>query len=299
MKCRTFEIDENGFPEESKRFQNLFDAIKNFKGTSQQQGNIKPGVSELFESNPKLANSVYEALGFNQIITPKDKIIFGHPGIGKTFAKKSNNFIDVDEDYKEEHTMQKILRANAKNTGKKEDLKEWEDYVTTWWNKVKDDAKKSGKQIFVSNLPILRLFPQDFDKVINISKAKFIERAKQRNDYKQGETEDWKNSLDIEIAKINRSKVVNTEEYLSDLFITPQQKQQAQQLYSQYLDITTQPNIEGFKEFVGKGETKGVPSDLNYQNLLNLKPATELTQEDWDDLSQEEKDVIIYQAKNC
>ena len=30
MKCRTFEIDQSGFPEESKRFQNLFDAIKNY-----------------------------------------------------------------------------------------------------------------------------------------------------------------------------------------------------------------------------------------------------------------------------
>jgi hypothetical protein len=202
----------------------------------QNKNLIKPGVEELFDSNPELANQVYEALGFNNVITPNDKVVFGHPGIGKTFAKKSNDFIDVDEDYKEEHTMQKILRANAKNTGKKEDLKEWEDYVNTWWNKVKTDAKKSGKQIFVSNLPILRMFPQDFDKVITMSKNTFTSRAKQRNDYEQGETEDWKNSLDVEIAKIDKSKVVSTDRYLSDLFITPQQKQQALQQYSQYLN---------------------------------------------------------------
>lgn len=219
---------------------------------------IKPGVAELFESNPELANTVYEALGFNKIITPNDKVVFGHPGIGKTFAKKSNDFIDVDEDYKEEHTMQQILRANAKNTGKKEDLKEWEDYVTTWWNKVKSDAKKSGKRIFVSNLPILRMFPEDFDKIINLSKETFIERAKQRNDYKKGETEDWKNSLDIEIAKIDKSKVVNTDKYLSDLFITPQQKQQAQQLYSQYLD-TVFPGSK-VKDIVYHGSNQKIDS---------------------------------------
>lgn len=202
---------------------------------------VKEGVPELFESNPELANAVYEALGYNQIITPNDKIVFGHPGIGKTFAKKSNDFIDVDEDYKEEHAMQKILRANAKNSGKKEDLKEWEDYVTSWWSKVKSDAKKSGKRIFVSNLPILRMFPEDFDKILTLSKEKFIERAKQRDDYVQGETEDWKSSLDIEISKIDKSKVFTTDKYLSDLLVTPQQKQQAQQLYSQYLD-TIFPN---------------------------------------------------------
>lgn len=197
---------------------------------------------KLMELNPELANQVYSALGYNQIITPNDKIVFGHPGIGKTFAKKSNDFIDVDEDYKEEHTMQKILRANAKNSGKKEDLKEWEDYVTSWWSKVKSDAKKSGKRIFVSNLPILRMFPEDFDKILNLSKEKFIERAKQRDDYVQGETEDWKSSLDIEISKIDKSKVFNTDKYLSDLLVTPQQKATAQQLYSQYLDSLSKPN---------------------------------------------------------
>ena len=31
------------------------------------KGIIKPGVAELFESNPELANAVYEALGLNNI----------------------------------------------------------------------------------------------------------------------------------------------------------------------------------------------------------------------------------------
>lgn len=151
-------------------------------------------------------------------ITPQDRIIFGHPGIGKSFLRETReDFIDVDEDYKEEHTMQKILRSNAKNTGKKEDLQEWEDYVTEWWNRVKKDAQRSGKRILVSNLPILRMFPQDFDKVLTMTQETFIERAKQRNDYEQGETEDWKNSLDEAISKIPFDKVFTTDKYLSEL----------------------------------------------------------------------------------
>ena len=38
--------------------------------------------------------------------------------------------------------------------------------------------------------------------------------------------------------------------------VNPQQQQQAQQLYSKYLDTTTNPTIEGFKEFVSKQTLK-------------------------------------------
>ena len=62
---------------------------------------IKKGVSELFESNPELANAVYEALGFNPLISSNDKVIFGHPGIGKTYYYNQNeNIIDFDSTYK-------------------------------------------------------------------------------------------------------------------------------------------------------------------------------------------------------
>lgn len=206
MSCKiiygnqTFEIEE--FKEYLSSNKNLF--LQDFI-SSDQEGFKK------FVEQP-----------INKEIKEEDKIIFGHPAIGKTFAKKNNDFIDVDEDYKEEHTMQKVLRNHAKNTGKKEDLKVWEDYITNWWNKVKSDAKKSGKRIFVSNLPILRMFPQDFDKVITISKDEFTKRAKQRNDYKQGETEEWKSSLDEAINKIDKSKVITTTKYLTDLLTQEQ-----------------------------------------------------------------------------
>src|SRR5690606_26163092 len=43
-------------------------ALEQAQPTVSQQPNIivKPGVSELFESNPELANEVYEVLGFGQ-----------------------------------------------------------------------------------------------------------------------------------------------------------------------------------------------------------------------------------------
>lgn len=151
-------------------------------------------------------------------ISKSDKIIFGHPGIGKTFLRQTrSDFIDVDNDYKEEHAMQKILRARARNSGNPEDLKDWEDYIKNWWNKVKQDAKSSGKRILVSNLPILRMFPQDFDKVITISNETFVQRSRQRDDYIKGQTESWKKMLYEEIKKIPAEKVISTDKYLSDM----------------------------------------------------------------------------------
>lgn len=46
---------------------NRFIPNENAIEIAKQKESIKPGVEELFESNPKLANEVYEALGFNNI----------------------------------------------------------------------------------------------------------------------------------------------------------------------------------------------------------------------------------------
>lgn len=169
-------------------------------------------------------DKLYGARSDKKIIKDEDRIIFGHPGIGKTFLRnKRDDFIDVDNDYKEEHGIQKILRSSAKNTGRKEDLEVWENYVRDWWNKIKLEAKKTNKKIFVSNLPILKMFPHDFDKVITMSKDMFLNRSKQRNDYIEGETEEWKDSLDREISKIPSNKVVSTDKYLSDIYYSVNQ----------------------------------------------------------------------------
>ena len=207
---------------------------------------VKQGVSELFEYNPELANAVYEAVGFNQLITPKDRIVFGHPGIGKTYLRESGrtDVIDFDSDYKtrinERFNLPKGFKA--RNDFQKSNKEEYQKAVRELWIEAKQEAKSKGKQLFASDMILLREFANDFDKVITMSKDTFVNRAKQRNDYTEGETEKWKNSLDTEISKINKSKVINTSEYLSDLFITPQQKQQAQQQYSQYLESLNKPN---------------------------------------------------------
>jgi len=252
----------------------LFDELQRLEDL-QVSNNIEPGVQELFESNPELANAVYEALGYNQIITPNDKIVFGHPGLGKTYLKESGrtDIIDFDSDYKtkinEKFNLPKGFKA--RNDFQKSNKEEYQKAVRELWIEAKQEVKKTGKQLFASDMILLREFASDFDKVITMSKDTFINRAKQRNDYTSGETESWKNSLDIEISKLDKSKIFNTDKYLSDLFITPQQKQQTQQLYSQYLEQNPNGSVEQFKSWVDEFNSIDKKDYSLIKNITSLK----------------------------
>ena len=67
--------------------------------------------------------------------------------------------------------------------------------------------------------------------------------------------------------------------------VNEQQKQQAQQVYSSYLQTTNNPTIEGFKEFVGKDN---INQDL--QNLNLTTPVLESLYEN----SSKSKDFITF-----
>ena len=61
-------------------------------------------------------------------------------------------------------------------------------------------------------------------------------------------------------------------------------------------------DIEGFKEFVKSNSTQEIKSEeieTNYKNFINLKPSSLLTEEDWNELTPEEKEMLINQTKNC
>ena len=159
----------------------------------------------------------------NSLIKDSDKIIFGHPGIGKTHLKESGrkDIIDFDSDYKSKINKQFNLPEGfkARNDFQKSNKEEYQEAVRKLWVEAKNDAKRTGKKLFASDMILLREFSNDFDKVITMSKETFVNRAKQRNDYTPGleGTEGWKNNLDKEIGKIDKSKVHSTDKYLSDL----------------------------------------------------------------------------------
>ncbi|HQJ57084.1 MAG TPA: hypothetical protein PLH46_05525 [Caldisericia bacterium] len=212
--------------------------------------NIKEGVENIFVNNPELANAVYEALGFDNIITSTDKIVWGHPAIGKTTMLESNPDAFIDWDNKFNRKRDSWI-ANKSNTviGTPEFKKARNEYminynnhkdyiafVTEEWSKAKEKANKENKTLIASPHMLLNLFPIDFDKVITMNDKTFMDRAIKRSGGDEINSKLWKEGINETLKSVDKSKIIETDKFINDLFITPQQKQQAQQLYSQYLD---------------------------------------------------------------
>jgi len=155
-------------------------------------------------------------------ITNKDKIIWGHPGIGKTFLRESrNDIIDFDTDYKSKINTKYNLEKGYKplNKWRETNSELWNKEIRDLWKQAVLESKETNKTLVVSDMIILREFEKDLDKVVTISKETFIKRAKQRNDYFENTTENWKNNIDKTIKEnIDKSKIILTSDYFSDLF---------------------------------------------------------------------------------
>jgi hypothetical protein len=160
-------------------------------------------------------------------IAPNDKIIWGHPGIGKTFLRQTNqDIIDFDSDYKSRINKKYNLPEGfkARNEWRNSNPELWKEEIRQLWSEAKEESKATGKRLLVSDMLMLREFANDFDKVINISDETFVERAKQRDDYTEGETEQWKANINQALQNIPQSKIVQTDKYISDLFTTSQKQ---------------------------------------------------------------------------
>jgi hypothetical protein len=191
----------------------------------------KPGVQELFDSNPELANEVYESLGFRQnsveefqgfwnrqqVATQTDKVfLFGDntndrtvtkyvPSMTQAVIRGLPNAIGVDTK-KDRGTSATSYLTDA-------DFDAFKNHVDSQIKLAKD----SGKTIVI---------PADG---IGTGKAMLKEKAPKLFEY-----------LQQELNKLKQHQ------------ITPQQKQQALQLYSQYLD-TIFPDSQ-VKDIVYRGD---------------------------------------------
>ena len=205
--------------------QNVFSMMSNMKNpsfSSNIKGEVKPGVSELFESNPELANAVYEALGFGKEsvanITPKANIpqnlvsgveSFGTKQEANSKAKEllGNNPHSID-----------MIEAGIR-TRTTRSVGEMEKYNV----KVGDIVKQFGKSADGTTKNILTRITAIHPK----GSPEFLSTWE-----KEGWTADGVKAIERfkDGAAAIEFEVITTNQ------ITPQQKQQAQQLYSQYLD---------------------------------------------------------------
>jgi hypothetical protein len=187
---------------------------------------IKPGVRELFDSNPELANEVYEALGFKE-----------RNQVGENPFNTVVNF-DLN---KIRSVSGKLGEQGATPDGIRNLLK----YVGVDLTNVNTDSTKAMADYLRSN-------PSERNKVLELVKQEPIKLSQLPDgsyDLKDGNHRStilyYSGIESIPAIITNNTGVVKaTEEYTGPFggispvqeIVTPQQKQQALQLYSQYLD---------------------------------------------------------------
>ena len=207
----------------------------NTEATYEENGIIKTIPSTMrtrietdIETRSPQANEIDNLLGIETIeaiLKEGDRIIWGHPGIGKTTYRNKNasTVLDFDTDYKPLVAKKlglPVQEQNSKglnawrNSSNEEEFKK---VMREVWKEAVNESKSSGKRLVVSDMMFLRENENDFDKIITTSKDTFIKRAVARGDNSEG-LSSWKANIDKVIANVTKSKLLTTNGYFSDLF---------------------------------------------------------------------------------
>ena len=250
-----------------KRYNSLEEIKEDIRNTQQttntpdfkdfvQSNQVKEGVSELFESNPELANAVYSALGYNKTIniSIKEEIV----DLFKELVRVDNlPFEEVKRKgllNSQSETIESIAKQIAEksiinniklnkddyyyifdNISSDRLISKVEDYKESFREKLIDKLLKEGKIKKVDVTP----FRKVDDTIYN---ADFYKAYTGHNWAGIGTEMQYSTSDNIILGEAHQvigaySEYINKNKKLEiSEGITPQQKQQAQQLYSQYLD---------------------------------------------------------------
>jgi hypothetical protein len=175
-------------------------------------------------------------------IEPTDKIIWGHPTIGKSFLKKNqdNRFISLDDDYASEiNTKVKdiadkynVTTYQVKDGGSQQWNTEYNKMMQNLFDKAKAVALSENKILFTSNTNLLKNNSDVFDKVINLTNEEFQKRISERG--AKYDTVTWKKQIEDVVYKIPSNKVIVTDRYLSDLLPTTQPAEGVKTILPQY-----------------------------------------------------------------
>jgi len=232
-------------------------------------------IEEVFKLNPELANAVYEALGFKneQSLEVKNKKIyeprqgFYYRGIGEDGLKDAieSGFFrspTMRDTYKGIYKTSEIYWADANN------------FEVAKRTSIRTNGSiREGKSVIVEYPSVSEIFPKD----ISADNRTILDNyASQTN-------------LPLGNARIligdRKTGIYN---YVDFNQITPQQEQQAKEIYSQYLDTifpdskvkdivyhASSNKIERFREnmfgvYFSYSPIKGVYGDINNTVLLNI-----------------------------
>ena len=205
--------------------------------TTQSSTSVKPGVTELFESYPELANAVYEALGFGNFQS--------------SIVTKLSNLI---EGKKEVYTLyNSVLEQDVSKNGYKLTIPEFPDvimYITQEKPSSKNTKGSTKFNIKNKEWTINILHPTQgvmyFPASMGVTNKKDV-------------IEDFITTINEKYAKSERGRKILAEVGITigaeqSNQITPQQKQEAQDKFQEYVNATGKQDIEGFKEFIGQSQ---------------------------------------------
>lgn len=163
-------------------------------------------------------------------------IVFGHPAIGKTYSLESGKYKDkiIDWDVEFNEKRDKWIEDHSNTVKGTPEYKKarneyliypenhpgYVEFLTEEWERVKSKTKKEGKILFASPHNLLKMFSQDFDRIINLKDEDFVKRNIERGG-KERESKLWKeginntilNTTNIPIEYLNESQ--HFEDYLN------------------------------------------------------------------------------------
>lgn len=140
----------------------------------------KLGLSTFLQNNPQAANYLMD---FDDFFNKKrDSFIEAQTGVEKSIPfSDDEGYIYYDTNPEWIKTKENYLIQNQNNP-------EFQDFVKKAWNEAKLIAKEQNKILLNSSSIVLKMFPQDFSKVLTMSQEEAVAR---------GMDTDWKNAIDI------------------------------------------------------------------------------------------------------
>ena len=227
------------------------------KATTQSSTSVKEGVPELFESNPELANAVYEILGLD---TTEE--ISLDDAVGNTYVIT---------------TPMEVLPDEVQSDYRGLDIG---DIFTIAW-----DGEQFGVYLIEEDFKVnTGLMIDEKGELKPFLDAQSLGYKKLQNPYLSNlSLRKLKGLLSLSDAK---------EELVPKSKVTAEQKQQAQQLYSQYLD-TKQPDVILPIGTSGSGKSTFIKS-LPQENLVIIEPDA-MRIEFTGDMNDKSKDKEIYE----
>lgn len=139
----------------------------------------KLGLSTFLQNNPQAANYLID---FDDFFNEKrDAFIEAQTGVEKSIPfSDDEGYIYYDTNPEWTKTKENYLIQNQNNP-------EFQNFVKKAWNEAKLIAKEQNKILLNSSSIVLKMFPQDFSKVLTMSQEEAVAR---------GMDPDWKNTID-------------------------------------------------------------------------------------------------------